>query len=503
MRLATAVEQAGEAILITDRDAHIVYVNPAFEQVSGFSRAELVGHNPRLLQSGRHGPEFYAAMWSALRAGETWRGTLFNLRKDGVLYEVDAVISPLRDSRGEVDSYVGVERDISRERALERELVEAGRMEAVGQLAGGIAHDFNNLLTAIAGYAELLRNEVPADSESQADVDEILRASRSAAGLVRQLLAFGRRQVLEPAGLGLDVLVEQLRPMLAGLLGPRVKFEAASSGPVAPVFADPGQIEQVLVNLAVNARDAMPDGGVLTIATGETDLDSEYTRAHSMAVPGRYATLTVSDTGTGMSDDTLSHVFEPFFTTKGPGKGTGLGLATVYGIVRQSGGSVTATSELGRGSAFTVFLPLVEPRPPEPAETRAVAEPLPARSGTILVVEDDDPVRGFAIRVLQRAGYRVIAASGGAAALAAAREQTIDLLLTDVVMPTMSGREVANRLAAVVPGLRVLFVSGHDESTIVRQGVLEPNLRYLAKPFTAEALVGAVDAVMEGRTSRQ
>jgi CheY-like chemotaxis protein len=268
-------------------------------------------------------------------------------------------------------------------------------------------------------------------------------------------------------------------------------------------MADPGQMEQVIVNLAVNARDAMPDGGVLTIATGETDLDSEYTRAHSMAVPGRYATLTVSDTGTGMSDDTLSHVFEPFFTTKGPGKGTGLGLATVYGIVRQSGGSVTATSELGRGSAFTVFLPLVEPRPPEPAETRAVAEPLPARSGTILVVEDDDPVRGFAIRVLQRAGYRVIAASGGAAALAAAREQTIDLLLTDVVMPTMSGREVANRLAAVVPGLRVLFVSGHDESTIVRQGVLEPNLRYLAKPFTAEALVGAVDAVMEGRTSRQ
>jgi CheY-like chemotaxis protein len=246
----------------------------------------------------------------------------------------------------------------------------------------------------------------------------------------------------------------------------------------------------------------MPDGGVLTIATGETDLDSEFVRAHSMAAPGRYATLTVSDTGTGMSDDTLSHVFEPFFTTKGPGKGTGLGLATVYGIVRQSGGSVTATSELGRGSAFTVFLPLVEPAPPVPAATRAAAEPPLSRSGTILVVEDDDSVRGFAIRVLQRAGYRVIAASGGVAALAAAREQTIDLLLTDVIMPTMSGREVADRLGEIVPGLRVLFVSGHDESTIVRRGVLEPNIRYLAKPFTAEALVGAVDAVMEGRAAR-
>ena len=281
--------------------------------------------------------------------------------------------------------------------------------------------------------------------------------------------------------------------MLRRLIGEDISLVTVPTAVRGSVLADPSQVEQVIVNLVVNARDAMPDGGILTIETGESDLDVEYARAHAMGAPGRYATLTVSDTGTGMSDDTLSHVFEPFFTTKGPGKGTGLGLATVYGIVRQSGGSVAARSELGHGSTFTVFLPLVESGPVTRSEFRAVPEPVGTRSGTVLVVEDDDPVRGFATRVLEQAGYRVLAASGGAAALDAARGEAIDLLLTDVVMPTMSGREVADRLTSSVPSVRVLFVSGYDENTIVRQGVVDPSIRYLAKPFTAEALVGAVD----------
>ena len=497
MRLATAVEQAGEAILITDRDAHIVYVNPAFEQVSGYSSAELVGQNPRLLQSGRHAPEFYAAMWAALRAGETWRGALFNLRKDGVLYEVDAVISPLRDSQGEVDSYVGVERDISRERALERELIEAGRMEAVGQLAGGIAHDFNNLLTAIAGYAELLRSEVPADSESQADVDEILRASRSAAGLVRQLLAFGRRQVLEPAGLGLDVLVEQLRPMLAGLLGPRVKFEAATVGPVAPVFADPGQIEQVLVNLAVNARDAMPAGGTFRISISSVEVTPDDERSDSIK-PGPYVVLAAMDTGVGMDEATRSRVFEPFFTTKPAGRGTGLGLATTYGIVKQSGGYLFAESELGMGTTVTMYLPqysgaVVTLQP------AALPEPPPGGSETVLIVEDDPAVKAIIRQALERLGYRVLISSDATEALAAAEAHAgrLPLLVSDIRLPGLAGPELAALLRPKHPGLRVLYVSGYAGDEMIQGGLLGTDEAFLAKPFSADDLARRVRLLLD------
>jgi two-component system, cell cycle sensor histidine kinase and response regulator CckA len=498
LRLATAVEQAGEAILITDRDAHIVYVNPAFEQVSGYSRAELVGQNPRLLQSGRHAPEFYAAMWAALRAGDTWRGTLFNLRKDGLHYEVDAVISPLRDSQGEVDSYVGVERDVSRERALERELIEAGRMEAVGQLAGGIAHDFNNLLTAIAGYAELLRNEVPAESETQADVDEILRASRSAAGLVRQLLAFGRRQVLEPAGLGLDVLVEQLRPMLAGLLGPAVKFEAVSAGPIAPVFADPGQIEQVLVNLAVNARDAMPAGGTFLISMSSVEVTPDDERSDSIK-PGAYVVLAASDTGVGMDEATRSRVFEPFFTTKPAGRGTGLGLATTYGIVKQSGGYLFAESVLGMGTTVTMYLPqysgAVDQRQPTP-----LAEPSPGGSETVLVVEDDPAVKEIIRQALERLGYRVLVSSDAPEALAAAEAHVgrLPLLVSDIRLPGLAGPELAALLRPKHPGLRVLYVSGYAGDEMIQRGLLDTDEAFLAKPFSADDLARRVRSLLDG-----
>ncbi len=498
LRLATAVEQAGEAIVITDRDANIVYVNPAFEQVSGYSRAELVGRNPRLLQSGRHAPEFYAAMWLALRSGETWRGTLFNLRKDGALYEVDAVVSPLRDSHGEVDSYVGVERDVSRERALERELVQAGRMEAAGQLAGGIAHDFNNLLTAIAGYAELLRNEVPDGSESQSDVDEILRASRSAASLVRQLLAFGSRQVLEPAGLELDALVGQLRPMLAGLLGPGVKFEVASAGPVAPVFADPGQIEQVLVNLAVNARDAMPAGGTFRISISSLEVMPDDERSGSIK-PGAYVVLAASDTGVGMDEATRSRVFEPFFTTKPVGRGTGLGLATTYGIVRQSGGYLFAESQLGIGTTVTMYLPQYSGYVPT-RQNPVPGEPSPGGSETVLVVEDDPAVKAIIRQTLERLGYRVLVSSDATEAQAVAEAQSgrLPLLVSDIRLPGLAGPELAALLRPRHPGLRVLYVSGYAGDEMIQRGLLDTDEAFLAKPFTADDLARRVRSLLDG-----
>jgi CheY-like chemotaxis protein len=369
-------------------------------------------------------------------------------------------------------------------------------MEGIGQLAGGIAHDFNNLLTAIGGYASLALGDLDHGEDAREDIEQIQHAADRAASLTRQLLAFARRTVLQPEVVDLGARVRGLEPMLRRLLGEDVSLLTVTPSGHGAVLADPGQMEQVIVNLAVNARDAMPGGGVLTIETGEMDLDAEHVQGHALAAPGHYATLTVSDTGIGMTDETLSHVFEPFFTTKGPGKGTGLGLATVYGIVRQSGGSVAAASELGRGSAFTVFLPLVATDSGPGPELRQIPNPDTTRAGTVLVVEDDDAVRGFATRVLEQAGYRVLAAAGGIAALEIAREATVDLLLTDVVMPTMSGREVANRLTSIAPGVRVLFVSGHDENTIVRQGVLDPSIRYLAKPFTADGLIGAVDDVL-------
>jgi PAS domain S-box-containing protein len=496
-RWRTLFERAGDAIFISDLTGRFFEANQTACDRLGYRKDELIGMSATDIDT----PENAALVAERIAALRQAGGLTFETahrRRDGTVIPIE-MISTMIELGGQ-PAVMSIARDISdRKRseseraALEAQLRQSQKMEGIGQLAGGIAHDFNNLLTAIRGYASLALRDLESGADARQDIEQVEHSADRAAALTRQLLAFARRTVLQPEVVDLGARVRSLEPMLGRLLGEDISLVTVTPPAHGAVLADPGQVEQVIVNLAVNARDAMPDGGVLTIETGETYLDPEYAHAHGVASPGRYATLTVSDTGTGMSDDTLSHVFEPFFTTKGPGKGTGLGLATVYGIVRQSGGAVTATSELGRGSAFTVFLPLVESGPRAPAESHAVAAQLPTRSGTVLVVEDDDPVRGFATRVLERAGYTVVAASGGAAALEAARGQTIDLLLTDVIMPTMSGREVADRLASFAPGVPVLFVSGHDESTIVRRGVLDPNIRYLAKPFTAEALVGAVD----------
>jgi PAS domain S-box-containing protein len=497
MRLATAVEQAAEAIVITDREARILYVNPAFERVSGYDEAELIGANPRLLQSGRQGRDFYTSMWSTLRAGETWHGSFLNRRKDGVVYEEDAVISPIRDSAGAVVSFVGVQRDVSRERALERELAEAGRMEVVGQLAGGIAHDFNNLLTAITGYAELLRREVGADPEVQADVDEILRASRSAAGLVRQLLAFGRRQVLEPQGLALDFLVEQLRPMLGGLLGPRITLEVRSVGSLKPVFADAGQLEEILVNLALNARDAMPTGGSFRLSMFNAEVASGEDRSDTVK-PGHYVVLAATDSGIGMDEATRARVFEPFFTTKQAGQGTGLGLATSYGIVKQSGGYLFVESELGRGTTFTMYLPqhadTVVERPPA-----AMAEPPPGGSETVLVVEDDPAVKAIIRQALERLGYRVLASSDAEEALAQAATEVgpLPLLVTDIRLPGADGPALAARLRRKRPGIRVLYVSGYAGNAMVQSGFVGPDEAFLAKPFSGDDLARRVRTLLD------
>src|SRR5881397_1969037 len=402
----------------------------------------------------------------------------------------------LRD--GKLLGILGIGRDVTERLGLEQQLRQAQKMEAVGRLAGGVAHDFNNILTAITGHAELLLEDLGLHDPRRADVDEIRRSAERAAGLTRQLLAFSRQQVLQPKVVDVNALVLDMDKLLRRLIGEDVELATVLDPALGRVKADPGQLEQVIVNLAVNARDAMPDGGKLTLETRNIDLDSSYTLEHSLVKPGPYVQLTVSDSGIGMDEETQAHAFEPFFTTKPRGQGTGLGLAMVYGTVKQSGGFIWVYSEPGHGATFKIYLPRVDT--PTEAATLPAPTVQPARgSETVLLAEDEPAVRAIAQQALERHGYTVLAAPSGAAALALAAQHaaTIDLLLTDVVMPGMSGRDLADRLTAQRPGIRVLYISGYTDNAIVRHGMLEPGLAYLQKPFRPHALVRKVREVLD------
>jgi PAS domain S-box-containing protein len=391
----------------------------------------------------------------------------------------------------------GTQRDVTEQRHLEEQFRQAQKMEAVGQLAGGIAHDFNNLLTAILGNTQLLLRELPPGDSKRGDVEEIRKASERAASLTRQLLAYSRRQMLQPEVLDLNVVVAEMDKMLRRLIGEHIALVASLAPDLGRVRADPNQIEQVIVNLAVNARDAMPDGGKLTIETANVNLDETFAQAHLGAVPGSYAMLAVTDTGAGMDAAVRTHLFEPFFTTKEVGKGTGLGLATVYGIVKQSGGYISVYSELGRGSSFKIYLPRIA----TPAATPAgPPKGGPARgSETVLVVEDEPAVLTLSRRALEAQGYVVLAASDAAAALRVVERHggTIHLLLTDVVMPGLSGRELADRLVAQRPGIRVLYMSGYPGDAVVQHGTLPSGSAFLQKPFSPDGLARKVRDMLD------
>src|SRR5438309_3378671 len=371
-------------------------------------------------------------------------------------------------------------------------------MEAVGRLAGGIAHDFNNLLTVITSYSDLLLEDLGTDDPKRSDVEQVRKAADGAAALTRQLLAFSRQQVVEPRVVSLNAVVESLQKILRRVLGEDVELAATPGPDLGAVRADVGQLEQVLMNLAVNARDAMPTGGKLTIETGNVEHDPAFARGHGAAAVRRFVMLAVTDTGVGMDEATKARIFEPFFTTKEPGKGTGLGLATVYGIVQQSGGFIWVYSEPGHGTTFKIYLPRVDAPAAGGAAGPAPAT-VPRGTETVLLVEDEPAVRAIAQQALERQGYTVLAAPSGADALALAAQHgaTIHLLLTDVVMPGMSGRDLADRLTAQRPGIRVLYISGYTDNAIVRHGMLEPGLAYLQKPFRPDALVRKVREVLD------
>ncbi|MFH0823554.1 MAG: PAS domain S-box protein [Pseudomonadota bacterium] len=497
MRLAAAVEQAAETVQITDRNGIITYVNPAFEKTTGYSRQDVVGKKPSILKSGRHGEDFYKRMWETIAGGEIWTGHLINKTKDGTLFEEDASISPVRDDSGEIVNYVAVKRDVTREVSLQRQLFQAQKMEAIGTLAGGVAHDFNNILQVALGYSELILSDDEFPDHFRDDVRKIHESARRGAELVERLLTFGRKAEFKPRPLNLNHRIIELRKMLERTLPKMIDIQLRLSDNPAAINADPIQIDQILMNLAVNARDAMPDGGILVFETSNFTPDEEYTGSHMEIEPGPHVMLTVTDTGSGMDKDTLEHIFEPFYTTKAVGRGPGLGLAMVHGIVMQHRGHIGCYSEPGEGTAFRICFPaLVSEEKGE--ETIAVKMPR-GGSETILLVDDDEVVRSLGSRVLTKAGYTVLTASSGKQALEVYKRlgEGIALVLLDLIMPEMGGRECLKDLLGMNPSVRVVIASGYSPDGPAGDAVSGGAKGYVNKPYDLRKLLDVVRSVLD------
>lgn len=497
LRLAAAVEQAAETIIVTDLDGRIQYANPAFERITGYTCAEVVGRSPSLLRSGQHDAAFYRGLWDTLTRGETWTGRFQNRRKDGTLYHEDATISPVRDVSGKITHYVAVKRDVTREVTLEAQLRESQTLDAVGRLAGGVAHEFNNVLTAILGYSEIIAADVSPEHPVAEHAARIKRATERAAQLVRQLLALGRREVVQPRSLCLNQVVTDTLRKLRPALGEHIQVETLLDPGLGLVRADPGQMELLLTNLSMHAREAMPQGGKLTIETTSVTLDDGAADALESVAPGRYVTLAVRDTGPGMDAETRAHLFEPFFMTHDAAPSAGLGLATVHSIVRQHGGRIVVHSVPGQGTTLRVYLPRQGDRL-EPAAPGAAPDETRRTGATILLAEDEEEVRTVIRDILVAEGHTVLTAGHAPAALELAHnfDGRIDLLVSDVVMPGMSGRELAERLLATRPGMKVLYISGYAASFLSTHGQLGDGVAFLAKPFTRSILAGKVRAIL-------
>jgi PAS domain S-box-containing protein len=502
LRIAATAFESRDGTIVTDANNVILKVNRAFTELTGFSADEAVGHGPSLVRSGAHPPAFYEAVWECVARTGNWQGETSFKRKDGAVRPAWMSIATVRASAGEVTNYVIAFSDITERRHLEEQVLHSQKLEAVGQLAGGVAHDFNNLLMVILSCSSLAQRELGSDAPVSEDLREITRAAEHARALTQQLLAFSRKQVLEPRAVDLNQVVAEAETLLQRLLTESIELVTLRAPGLGQVRADPTQIKQVIMNLALNARDAMPRGGTLTIVTANVVLGaSDVEVIDGTFVPGDYVQLAVVDTGAGMDAATQARLFEPFFTTKELGRGTGLGLSMVYGVVKQSGGSIRVFSEPGRGATFKVCLPRVDVHA-EPSLGAARVAPLAGaspRGETILIVEDADPVRSLMRRVLEHAGYTTLVASDGVEALAVAAAHTgeIHLLLTDVVMPRLDGPGLAERLVGVRPSTRVLYVSGYTDDALGVGGVLEGGTNLLGKPFSTERLTSRVREILD------
>jgi PAS domain S-box-containing protein len=495
----TLVEQAPVGIYRSTPTGRFLSANPALARILGYA-------TPQELLALDMAHDVYADADERRRlvAQDTYTNQVYEeleatwKKKDGTRIRVQLSVRASRKPDGQVEFYEAFVRDITNQRQLEAQLAQAQKMEAIGRLAGGVAHDFNNLLTVILSYSDLLLEDLPADSSDREDVTQIRKAAQGASELTRQLLAFSRQQVLQPKVVDINASVSGIERLLTRVLREDIKLACSLATDTGMIRVDPGQLEQVIMNLAVNARDAMPGGGLLTIETANVDLDADYLRAHPMAKPGPYVMLAVTDTGMGMDAATQARIFEPFFTTKDVGKGTGLGLATVQGIVQQSGGFIWVYSEPDHGTVFKIYLPRVDEAPSQEAVTNADEV---RGTETILIAEDVPAVRAVTREMLTRYGYHVLEAADGSTALqvAADYKDTIHLLLTDVVMPDLSGRDLAERFRTLRPAMKVVFMSGYTDDAVVRHGILKEGIAYLQKPFTPVSLAKKVRVVLGGR----
>jgi PAS domain S-box-containing protein len=499
------LNSAGEGIFGLDLNGKVSFVNPTAARLTGYDASELIGRNIHAMlhhtkADGTPHPQEECPIYASLKSGETRLvdNDIF-WRKDGSSFPVDYAATPI--GPGDGSSSVGavvVFRDVTERLSLQNQFLQAQKMEAIGNLAGGIAHDFNNLLAAIMGYAEIIMMDLPANPPYHPYLQEIVKVANRGASLTRQLLAFSRKQIMQLRVFNLNEVVAEMDTMLRRLIGEDIDLVTIISPELEAVQADPAQIEQVIMNLAVNARDAMPRGGKLTIETGNVYLDEAFAQAHHAVVPGPYVMLALSDSGSGMDAETKSRIFEPFFTTKELGKGTGLGLATVYGIVRQSGGNIWIYSEPGQGTTFKIYLPRVAGEV-EPIKSEAPAPLHLPGSETILVVEDNDNLREVICKTLSKQGYVVLEAANGKEALQIFDNRTwpIDLLLVDVVLPQMSGAELVRHLQGFDPNLKVLYMSGYTNNAIVHHGVLDTDVAFLQKPFKGTALLLKIRDVLD------
>ncbi len=494
---AQIMDATSDFVAMAEPDGTLVYLNRAGREFLGVAAAgDLAGRSLHTLHGAASLHRLLSeGLPSAARDG-AWRAETEFRRHDGTAVPVSQVLLSHRGSDGQIELYSTIARDVSRERQLEESVRQSQKMEAIGRLAGGIAHDFNNMLCALLGLAHLASDEVGPGGKGRSELEEIINVVDRAAALTQQLLAFSRRQVLHPRVVDVSAVLTRMTPMIRRLVGEDIRVEVCLPGAPVRVKVDPTHLEQVVLNLAINAGDAIQNGGHLGITCKVREIDAARGARMELA-PGRYAVIEVSDDGIGMDAQTRARVFEPFFTTKKPGRGTGLGLATVFGIVKQSGGTVSVDSELGRGSVFEAYLPLSdEPLTEEPPPGKPVSRP---RNALILVAEDDAAVRQVVVTVLRRAGYRVLEAADPqqALGLAAEHEGPIDLLLTDVVMPLMSGMDLARQLCAQRPGLAVLYMSGYNDEAIHHRGLPDAGVRLLAKPLTPDQLLKAVAQVLE------
>ncbi|MBI4544045.1 MAG: PAS domain S-box protein, partial [Gemmatimonadetes bacterium] len=502
------IENVSDIITVLGPLGDIRYASPSVERVLGYAPEELVGASAFDFSHPEDVPSIQAGLAESMRQPRATASFEFRFRhKNGSWRMLEATGKSTLHHPTTAGAVINA-RDVTERQEMQTLLHQSQKMDAVGRLAGGVAHDFNNLLTAIKGHCSLLLMDLRPQDPMRLSIEEIDKASDRAASLTQQLLAFSRRQVLQPRVLDLNGVVTETEMMLRRLIGEDIELVVHRDPRLGSIKADPGQIGQVLVNLAVNARDAMPAGGKLTIETRDLELDEEHTRRHAGMRAGSYVLLVVRDTGCGMDEDTLSHVFEPFFTTKEQSRGTGLGLSTVYGIIKQSAGYIWVTSEPGQGTTFEIYLPRTAEAAPGSADSNAEpAAPYGSAlygSETVLLVEDEHAVRALVRRVLERNGYSVLEAPDGAAALRLTQQydREIHLLISDVVMPEMGGHQLAESLSRLRPAMRVLFMSGYSEDAILHHVVLEPGTDFLAKPFTPDALARTVRQVLDAPTAK-